>query len=47
MLCAVQPAVKRILDRTQLTDEIGEVNFFWSADQAILEANRRLMIPTR
>jgi hypothetical protein len=26
-----------------LTEEIGAHNFFWSADQAIVEANRRLM----
>jgi SulP family sulfate permease len=42
MLCAVQPAVKRVMDRSHLTREIGEHNFFWSADQAIMEANRRL-----
>ncbi|HEY3291766.1 MAG TPA: SulP family inorganic anion transporter [Anaerolineae bacterium] len=46
MLCGVQPAVKRILDQTRLTHEIGDANFFWSADQAILEANRRLMAPS-
>jgi SulP family sulfate permease len=42
MLCAVQPNVKTMLDRSRLTEEIGENNFFWSADQAIIEANRRL-----
>ncbi len=42
MLCAVQPAVKRMLDRSRLTEEIGEHNIFWAADAAILEANRRL-----
>jgi SulP family sulfate permease len=42
MLCAVQPSVKAMLDRSRLTDEIGASNIFWSADQAILEANRRL-----
>jgi SulP family sulfate permease len=42
MLCAVQPNVKRVLDRSQLTHEIGEDNFFWSADQAIIAANKRL-----
>ncbi len=41
LLCAVQPAVRKILDRSRLTEEIGAGNFFWSADQAILEANRR------
>lgn len=39
LLCAVQPAVKKYLDRSQLTREIGEQNFFWSADQAILAAS--------
>ena len=43
LLCAVQPAVRKVLDRSRLTEEIGQANFFWSADQAILEANRRLM----
>lgn len=43
MLCAVQPAVKKILDRSKLTDEIGAENFFWSADQAILAASERGM----
>jgi len=42
MLCGIQPAVRRILDRSRLSEEIGESNFFWSADQAILEANQRL-----
>jgi len=39
LLCAVQPAVKKYLDRSRLTREIGEQNFFWSADQAILAAS--------
>jgi SulP family sulfate permease len=41
LLCAVQPAVKRILDRSHLSREIGEQNFFWSADQAILAASEK------
>lgn len=45
LLCAVQPAVQRILDRSRLTEEIGAHNFFWSADQAIVEANQRLTAP--
>lgn len=40
-LCAVQPAVKKILDRSRLTHEIGAQNFFWSADQAILAASAK------
>lgn len=42
LLCAVQPAVRRVLDRARLTEEIGEQNFFWSADQAILAASARV-----
>ncbi len=42
MLCAVQPAVREMLDRSRLTEEIGEHNIFWAADAAIIEANRRL-----
>ncbi len=41
LLCAVQPAVKQVLDRSRLTQEIGEQNFFWSADQAILAASAK------
>jgi len=36
LLCAMQPEVRRVFDRAHLTQEIGEQNFFWSADQAIL-----------
>jgi sulfate permease, SulP family len=43
MLCAVQPAVRHVLDRSRLTEEIGAQNFFWSADQAIMAANARLL----
>jgi SulP family sulfate permease len=35
LLAAVQPSVKKMLDRAGLTDEIGAERFFWSADQAI------------
>lgn len=41
LLCAVQPTVKKILDRSRLTQEIGAENFFWSADQAIIAASER------
>ena len=43
LLCAVQPTVKKILDRSKLTQEIGAENFYWSADQAILAASERGM----
>jgi SulP family sulfate permease len=38
LLCAVQPAVKKMFDRARLTEEIGEQHFFWSADLAIAAA---------
>jgi SulP family sulfate permease len=41
LFAAVQPAVKQMLDRSGLTRMIGEQNFFWSADKAILAANAR------
>lgn len=41
LLCAVQPSVKKILDRSHLSDEIGQANFYWSADQAILAASSK------
>ncbi len=42
LLAAVQPAVRSMLDRSRLTDQIGAANFFWSADRAILAANARV-----
>lgn len=39
-LAAVQPAVREMLDRAGLSHEIGESHFFWSADQAIVEAHK-------
>ena len=41
LLCAVQPNVKKMLDRAGLTQEMGEDKFFWSADQAILAISQR------
>jgi sulfate permease, SulP family len=41
LLAAVQPAVRQMLDRSGLTEQIGAHNFFWSADKAILAANAR------
>jgi sulfate permease, SulP family len=41
MLTGVQPGVLHMLERSKLTYSIGQENFFWSADQAILEAERR------
>jgi sulfate permease, SulP family len=42
LFAAVQPAVREMLDRSRLTEEIGAHNFFWSADRAILAANARV-----
>ncbi len=41
MLAGVHESVKRMLERGGLIEAIGEDNFFWSADQAIVEAERR------
>lgn len=40
-LSGVQPAVRRIMDRTGFSAKLGEDHFFWRADQAILEAETR------
>ncbi len=42
MLCALQPGVETMLNRSKLADEVGSHNIFWAADAAIVEANRRL-----
>ena len=42
-LAGVQPGVMRMFDRSGLTDAIGQANFFWSADQAILAAEKQLL----
>jgi SulP family sulfate permease len=41
MLAGVHPDVKYTLDKGGLTEEIGEHNFFWSSDQAIVAAEER------
>ncbi len=41
MLAGVHDNVRRMLERGGLIETIGEDNFFWSADQAIVEAERR------
>jgi SulP family sulfate permease len=41
MLAGVHNDVKRMLERGGLAEAIGAHNFFWSADQAIVEAERR------
>ena len=41
MFAGVHDNARAILDRGGLTDEIGIENFFWSSDQAIVEAEKR------
>ncbi len=41
MLAGVQERVRKMLEQGGLVKEIGEENFFWSSDQAIVEAERR------
>ena len=41
MFAGVHENARAMLDRGGLTDVIGEKNFFWSSDQAIVEAERR------
>jgi SulP family sulfate permease len=41
MLAGVHENARAMLERGGLMDEIGEQNFFWSSDQAIVEAERR------
>ncbi len=41
MLASVQPGVQQMLVRGGLESSIGQENIFWSADQAIVEAEKR------
>lgn len=41
MFAGVNENVKKMMTRGGLTKTIGEENFFWSSDQAIVEAERR------
>ncbi len=41
MFAGVHENARAMLERGGLLDEIGEENFFWSSDQAIVEAERR------
>lgn len=41
MFSGVHDKARLMLERGGLVDEIGENNFFWSSDQAIVEAERR------
>ena len=39
MLCALQPQVQNMIERSSLYNEIGSNAIFWSADQAIIAAH--------
>ena len=41
MLAGVHDDVKRMLERGGLADAVGAENFFWSADQAIVAAEKQ------
>ena len=41
MIAGLHGNVQRILERGGLVEEIGSENFFWSSDQAIVEAEKR------
>lgn len=41
MLAGVHDNVRRMLERGGLVDEIGDQNFFWSSEQAIVAAGQR------
>ena len=41
MFAGIHDNVCNIIKRSGLTDVIGEENFFWSSDQAIVEAEKR------
>ena len=41
MFAGVHENVRGMLERAQLTEQMGAQNFFWSSDQAIVEAERR------
>ena len=41
MFAGVHENAKRMMERAGLEEEIGRQNFFWSSDQAIVEAERQ------
>jgi SulP family sulfate permease len=41
MFAGVHESAKRMMERAGLDDEIGRENFFWSSDQAIVQAERQ------
>jgi SulP family sulfate permease len=41
MFAGVHENAKRMMERAGLEDEIGRQNFFWSSDQAIVQAERQ------
>jgi len=41
MFAGVHESARHMMERAGLVDVIGAENFFWSSDQAIVEAERR------
>jgi SulP family sulfate permease len=41
MFAGVHENARTMMERGGLVNELGEENFFWSSDQAIVEAERR------
>ena len=41
MFSGVHPGVRKMIERGGVADRVGDANFFWSADEAIVEAERR------
>jgi SulP family sulfate permease len=41
MFAGVPESVRKMLARGRLLNQVGEANFFWSSDQAIVEAEKR------
>ncbi|MBI5305959.1 MAG: SulP family inorganic anion transporter [Chloroflexi bacterium] len=42
MFAGVHENAMRMMERAGFTDQVGRANFFWSSDQAIVEAERRV-----
>jgi SulP family sulfate permease len=41
MFAGIHDNAKQMLERGGLVQTVGEENFYWSSDQAIVEAERR------
>jgi len=43
LITGLQPQVRRVFERTGLVDALGHDAFYWSADEAIVTAKRRIL----